>query len=153
MQSIHDFAPLLSIGSLADCRFDDGSMIQLEVAGVTCYDGKNKVVIGVPDEVNAVLEEAFPSQISENLLLEFGFSKKEDSIPEYSIVMRGTLSLVLRPVLGMDGKYSVFVYLSKPDQPDEVDSIMPLGRIQYFFKIQDIYRSFSSKNLLWKKSQ
>ena len=149
MTTINDFVGQLSIGSLVLCKFNSISDRYLKVAGIYDLDEK-KVFVGMPDEMKGEeIVECMPALITGALLMQHGF---EAMVPDgedagntsYRIKLknRNTLIAVPRPE-----NIRWNVHISSYTGEDIPENIIYLGHTQYFFKIQDTYRSLTSKNL------
>ncbi len=152
MENIKDYITQLSIGSLVFCKFDASKDRLLQVTGLIDQDEK-KVLVGVPDGIEGNIVECLPATINKAVLLAFGFTEEtimmdESSELRYVIHLRNKMSLGIGKRPNSD-RWNVFILLQTTW--DEPDNVIYIGHVKYFFKIQDTYRTFTSKNLQWKQ--
>lgn len=154
MVSINDFVGQLSIGSLVLCRFDSAEDRYLQVSGIYDLEEK-KVFVGIPDDIkDAKIIECLPAKITDKLLLGFGFDidvieSDDNSINNgYKISLKNGNTLIL--IKKIDNiRWNI--YITNFRDKETPDAIIYLGNMLHFFQIQDIYRTFTSKNLQWRK--
>lgn|ERR1017187_1496535 len=151
MDSIHDYCEQLSIGSLVQCTFEDGKRLILPVRGLRMAPEK-EVLVAVPDSVKSPMIDCLPATITEETLKRLGFSEGliyEDKNTEFEIIIKHPLKLIIQKVTNGERFYNIF--LSKISETEDESQFFFVSRARYLFKIQDIYRTFANKPLVWKR--
>src|ERR1039458_9388019 len=119
MDNIHDYCEQLSIGSLVQCTFEDGKRMILPVRGLSMAPDK-QVLVAVPDSIKSIMIDCLPATITEENLKRLGFAEGliyEDKNPEYEIMIKHPLKLIIQKVVNGERFYNIF--LSKISETED----------------------------------
>ena len=96
--------------------------------------------------------DCLPATITPELLKKFGFQEEkeiETTAIQYNLVIKHPLKMIVRQVPNGETFFNIF--MERLSEKDDNSQFFFVGRARYVFKLQDIYRTFANKPLLWKR--